>query len=143
MQPISSKKKAKKLKLKRKFGAATPRQKYVDFLSSTLLFVLLAFVIFLLGGGLYDLVESPPPLITIGRRVFFYFPYDLSNQVILESLFSMILFGLGFVGALLAGKSVKYSNRRLASMVLIGGMILFLLGFLGVYLVMKLKLPSF
>ncbi|NIW16434.1 hypothetical protein GWM83_01875, partial [Candidatus Bathyarchaeota archaeon] len=79
--------------------------------------------IFLLGGGLYDLLEKPlVAAIAAGGRIIFYYPYGTGEQFLAESLFVMIVYALAAVGLLLAYESTKYAYRpRQAFMLLVVG----------------------
>ena len=71
--------------------------------------VAVAFSLFLFGGGIYDILIQP--LIAIvgstGRIISFY-PYGITDQLLLESLIIMIICALGVVGFLIAYRSTKY-----------------------------------
>ncbi len=79
--------------------------------------------IFLLGGGLYDLLEKPlVAAFASGGRIIFYYPYGINQQFIAESLFVMIVYALAVVGLLLTYESTKYAYRpRQAFMMLLVG----------------------
>lgn len=55
--------------------------------------VLIAFSVFLLGGGIYDILEKPLVAIVLsGGRPLFYMPGSLNQQLIAESIYIMILY---------------------------------------------------
>jgi len=86
--------------------------------------------IFLLGGGIYDIIEKPLIGIPVGQRILFFYPGSLSQQTILDSLYAMISYAFGVVGILAMYQSTKYAYRpRQAFMLLIVGAMFFLLAY--------------
>jgi len=89
--------------------------------------------IFLLGGGIYDLLEQPAFAIFIQGRPYFAYPYSLGEQFLGESMFVMILYGLGAAGLLVAYQSTKYAYRpRQAFMLLLLGVLLIIIAYIFV-----------
>ena len=87
--------------------------------------IMIAASVFLLAGGVYNLLERPLLLWWTGERFIFYFPYSLNEQFVLESLFIMIFYALGVVGLLLTYQSTKYAYRpRQAFVLLLTGSLL-------------------
>ena len=81
--------------------------------------------IFLLAGGVYNLLEQPLVLWWSGERFIFYYPYSINDQWILESVFVMISYALAAVGLLFTYQSTKYAYRpRQAFMLLLTGALL-------------------
>jgi lysylphosphatidylglycerol synthetase-like protein (DUF2156 family) len=81
--------------------------------------------IFLLAGGVYNLLEKPLTLWWTGERFVFYYPYSLNEQFVLESVFIMIFYALGGIGFLLTYQSTKYAYRpRQAYILLLTGSLL-------------------
>lgn len=92
--------------------------------------ILAAFSIFLLGGGVYDILEKPLIAIPIGSRVLFFYPYSVHEQSVLESLFVMISYVLGVAGVLAIYQSTKYAYKpRQAFIMLLSGVVLILLAY--------------
>ncbi|RLG91419.1 MAG: hypothetical protein DRO36_04250 [Candidatus Hecatellales archaeon] len=92
------------------------------------------------GGGLYDLVVQPPTIVTVSRRIFFFYPYHTDEQLLGESLLFMILLSMGSLGIFLVNRCVTHIySRRLSSIILIGGIALFVVAVLGVYMLLKIK----
>lgn len=86
--------------------------------------------IFLLGGGIYDLLEQPLLGIPIGTRILFFYPGTLSDQTILDSMFAMVSYFFGAMGILLMYQSTRYAYRpRQAFMFLLLGAMFFLLAY--------------
>lgn len=86
--------------------------------------------IFLLGGGIYDIIEQPLLGIPVGQKILFFYPGSLSQQTILDSIFAMISYLFGVVGILAMYQSTKYAYRpRQAFMLLVVGAMFFLLAY--------------
>jgi hypothetical protein len=86
--------------------------------------------IFLLGGGIYDLLEQPLLGIPMGTKILFFYPGTLSEQTILDSMFAMISYLFGVVGILVMYQSTKYAYRpRQAFMMLLVGAMFFLIAY--------------
>jgi hypothetical protein len=99
--------------------------------------IIITIAIFLLGGGVYDVLEQSKVPIAIftqsggyGGWVFLY-PYrSLSDQFIAESVFIMILYAFGFAGFYMTYQSTKHAyNPRQAYIMLIGGITFILLAY--------------
>jgi len=90
-----------------------------------------AFSIFLLGGGVYDILEQPLVAIPIGSsKIIFYYPYSVYEQTVLESLYVMMTYGLGVAGVLVIYQSTKYAYKpRQAFIMLLCGVVLILLSY--------------
>jgi predicted neutral ceramidase superfamily lipid hydrolase len=89
--------------------------------------------IFLLGGGVYDILEQPAFAIFIQGRIYPVYPYSLSEQFLGESVFVMILYGLGTAGLLVTYQSTKYAYRpRQAFMFLLMGLLLIVIAYIFV-----------
>lgn len=101
--------------------------------------------IFLIGGGVYDLIVSYVPIgFPYGSRVLFYYPRGIHEQVIYESLGVMTVYGIGIAGLLLTYQSTKYAYKpRQAFMLLLVGCTLIIVAYLliEVFLWMKMAGP--
>ncbi|UCE96147.1 MAG: hypothetical protein JSV51_00625 [Candidatus Bathyarchaeota archaeon] len=85
--------------------------------------------IFLLGGGIYDIVEQPVVAFVSGGRIIPFYPQALNEQLLGESVASMILYSLGIIGLVLMYQSTKYAySPREAFTTLLIGLLLFLIG---------------
>jgi len=82
--------------------------------------------IFLLGGGIYDLLEKPlVAIIQTGGRIIVFYPYAISEQFLMESIVVMTSYAIGVVGLLLTYQSTKYAYRpRQAYILLLMGCVL-------------------
>jgi len=88
--------------------------------------------VFLLGGGVYDLLEKPLlAIISTGGRIVVYYPYDLNAQFLVESMIVMIAYAIGVVGLILTYQSTKYVYRpRQAFILLLVGCILIIISYI-------------
>jgi hypothetical protein len=91
-----------------------------------------ALAIFLLGGGIYDLLIKPiVAIVASGGRIITFYPFGLSEQFLLESIVIMIFYALGVAGFLIAYRSTKYVyNPRQAYRFLLVGCALLLIAFI-------------
>ncbi|MDX1813899.1 MAG: hypothetical protein R3319_03835 [Candidatus Bathyarchaeia archaeon] len=86
--------------------------------------------IFLLGGGVYDILVQPDQAWFYGGRLIAFHPY-LNEQFLVGSLLVMIYATFGFTGFLLAYRSTKYAyNPRQAYIFLLIGCALLIAGYL-------------
>jgi ABC-type uncharacterized transport system permease subunit len=98
------------------------------------------FVIFVISGGIYDILENPPTLIPNNEGGWSAIHPFMGEQTLNESIFSMIMNFMTFGGLLLAYRStsIRYDKRK-ANTFLIFGMILLILGVSGNYFIIRLK----
>ena len=90
----------------------------------------ISYAIFLFGGGLYTLITHPLPSAYVNGRFFFLYP-DLNSQFISDTVISVILYALGFVGLLAIYQSTKSAYKpRQAYMMLVIGVALLLLAYI-------------
>jgi len=90
--------------------------------------------IFLLGGGIYDILEKPYFAIFLeGGRFIGVYPYSLNEQLLAESIFVMLIYAIGAGGFLLTYQSTKYAYRpRQAFMFLLIGVIFIIVAYIAV-----------
>lgn len=139
MHYIFLKKKTKKEKLAKKFGAVKPRKEAPKILNVLLFLIIISVMIFLLVGGLYDVFNRPPMIISRGESFSFFIP-SMGSQTISESIFTAMLTIIGVGGLIIAYKSVKSGRTsRLVSIALIGSMIMLIIGVLGLQLLFAVK----
>ncbi len=87
------------------------------------------YAIFLFGGGLYTLITHPAPSAYVNNQFYFLYP-DISSQFISDTLISVTLYVLGFIGLLSIYQSTKSAYKpRQAYMLLIIGVALLLLSY--------------
>jgi len=101
--------------------------------------VVTGLAVFLLGGGVYDVIlaENPPYpypywiywISQTGEIVYFY-PGRLDMELLGGSVIVMILYALGTLGLLMAYRSMRYvHNPRHGAMLLLIGLIFIILAF--------------
>ena len=102
--------------------------------------VALAAVIFILGGGIYNLASRPLVILPLRGRWIFYYPYRVNEQMLNESVTVMILYALGVTGLIFIYQSTKYLYKpRRAFASLIFGITLLLIAFFSVEYLLGLK----
>ena len=87
--------------------------------------------LFLLGGGIYDLLIQPiVAIVASGGRIISFYPYGITEQLLLESVIIMVFYAMGFAGFLIAYRSTKYAySPRQAYRFLLVGCILLLISY--------------
>jgi hypothetical protein len=91
--------------------------------------IAIAVSIFLLGGGIYDILEQPIIAFVYNSRIIPYYPQALNDQLLGESIASMVLYSIGIIGLVIMYRSTKYAySPREAFTWLMIGSILFLVG---------------
>jgi hypothetical protein len=91
--------------------------------------IVVALSVFLLGGGIFDILQQPLSVIPYGGGVLFFYP-GLQNQVVYESVGVMIVYAIGVAGILLMYQSTKYAYKpRQAFMILLVGVVLILVAY--------------
>jgi len=108
--------------------------------SSTLIILLITIVsLFLLSGGVYNVIIQPPVLFPSPNFPIFY-TYSLHEQSWSESLIAFLLFSLGTAGGYLSYRSTRYGYKpRQAAMLLVIGVIMLFLAFVGCEYIIWLK----
>ena len=112
--------------------------------SSLTIIILLMFSIFILGGGIYNIMEKPFAIIPGPSRSWtFYVPYDINRQTLNESILAMLLFLMGIAGYFTYYLSTRYvySPRRAWIIALIGISVL-VIAFVGSQYSLDLKVPG-
>ena len=87
--------------------------------------------LFLLGGGIYDILIQPIVAIVVsGGRIISFYPYGITEQLLLESVIIMVFYTMGFAGFLIAYRSTKYAySPRQAYRFLLVGCVLLLIAY--------------
>jgi hypothetical protein len=122
-----------------------PRIRGIKAPTFIVILVWVAAAIFLLGGIIYNYTQwSSGSLVVVtnynGQPVFYY-PSDISKQLLGESLLSMTFYVIGIVGCYIAFQSTRYAyRRRQAWMLLSSGIALIVIAYLGLEVLYKLKL---
>ncbi|XES76492.1 MAG: hypothetical protein ACBZ72_09940 [Candidatus Bathyarchaeia archaeon] len=111
--------------------------------SSVLMTVLVMGVaLFLLGGGVYDIINQPYPAIYYNSRFYFLYP-SLGEQFLFDTVISVILYLLGAVGLLVIYQSSKQAhNPRQAYMTMLIGIALVTLAYIFIEYFIHLKLTG-
>jgi hypothetical protein len=93
--------------------------------------VVVAFSLFLMAGGIYDIIEQPDIAgFSSTGGIISFFPYGITQQLLLESVIVMIFYGMGFAGFLVAYRSTKYAyDPRQAYRFLLVGCVLVLISY--------------
>lgn len=113
--------------------------------SSTLrIAIIMIFSIFILGGGIYNIMEKPLAITPGPQQSWtFYIPYDINKQTLNESIIAMLLFVMGVAGYFVYYLSTRYvySPRKAWVFALIG-MSMLIIAFVGFQYSLNLKIPS-
>jgi len=92
--------------------------------------IVIGYAIFLFGGGLYTLISHPLPAYYTGKTFIFLYP-SLGDQFVSDTVISVMLYTIGFVGLLAVYQSTKYAYKpRQAYMMLVIGVTLLLLAYI-------------
>ena len=104
--------------------------------------VVMGGVIFLFGGGLYDIIVQPLPSFYTGEKFYFIYP-QLGEQFLFDTVLSAMLYVLGFVGLLAIYQSSRHAyNPRSAYMQMIVGVTLLFIAYLFLEYFVHIKLTS-
>ncbi|MGB9623139.1 MAG: hypothetical protein ACPL07_04760 [Candidatus Bathyarchaeia archaeon] len=130
---------------KRRITRIIERLKHREFglqsksFTSLILASLILFATFIASGGLYDIFDNPPTVIGLQTGYLAFRGY-LNEQTLLESIFSMILLIITFIGLYLSYRStqIMYDSKRARSM-LVMGIALTFLGLFGSFYMINLK----
>jgi len=115
------------------FSLQKTYEKTLTFKPSLLIVGLLgvAVSLFLMAGGIYNILIQPIVAYVdqVGSIVSFY-PYGITDQLLLESVIIMIFYAMGFAGFLIAYRSTKYAyNPSQAYRFLLVGCVLVLISY--------------
>jgi len=97
------------------------------------------FCLFVLSGGIYNILETPPPYLPYGDR---YLTLDprLSEQTVYESIFIFLSNAAAFLGLWISYRSTQVAyDRSRANRYLVLGIALTLAGIIGSYLIFDMK----
>jgi hypothetical protein len=98
-----------------------------------------ALSLFLLAGGVYNIIFQPPVFLSSSDYIIFY-TYGLHEQIWGESIIAILLFSLGAGGGYLTHRSTRYVYKpREATMLLIIGIIMLFIAFIGCEYIIMLK----
>ena len=88
--------------------------------------------LFLFAGGIYNILIQPiVAIVGAGGRIISFYPYGISDQLLLESVIIMVFYALGVSGFIIAYRSTKYVySPRQAYRFLLVGVALLLIAYL-------------
>jgi hypothetical protein len=90
----------------------------------------ISYALFIFGGGLFTLVSHPLPSAYYNGKFYFLYP-GLSSQFISDTVVSVILYALGFIGLFIIYQSTKSAYKpRQAYMMLVIGIAFLLLSYI-------------
>jgi hypothetical protein len=90
----------------------------------------LSYAMFIFGGGLFTLISHPLPSAYYNGKFYFLYP-SISSQFISDTVVSVILYALGFLGLFIIYQSTKSAYKpRQAYMMLVIGVAFLLLAYI-------------
>jgi len=102
---------------------------------------IIAFALFLFGGGIYDIIVRPLPSFYSTSVGFLFLYPQLSEQFITDSVIAMTLYALGVIGLIVMYQSTKYAYKpRQAYMTFMVGAILILMAYIFLEVTIRVKL---
>jgi hypothetical protein len=106
---------------------------------SLIAFILIAVAIFILGGGVYDIMEHPPSVLPTPTSPQFYYP-GMTDQTLNESMIFIFLLIIGISGGYISFRSTRHAYRpREARMFLAVGIAMMVVAFIGCEVLMDWK----
>lgn len=107
--------------------------------SNLIVWGVVIFSLFILSGGIYNILESPPPFIPYGNKYLTLHPY-LSDQTVYESIFVFLSNAAVFLGLYISYRSTQVAyDKSKANRYLLLGIGLTLAGISGSYLIIEMK----
>ncbi len=103
-------------------------------------FAMILLIVFILGGGIYDIINTPSSTVATSSGTYSSISPYSGEQTINESIVAMFLYASGFLGLYLVYQStqVLYDKSK-ANLNLMVGLALALIGVAGGYLLIFLK----
>ena len=116
------------------------RNKRLEAISGYAGIAMVIFIVFLLGGGVYDVIVVPAATLRTSSGSYTSISPYAGEQTINESIVSMFLAGFAIVGLFLVYKSaqVLYDKSK-ANISLMIGLSLAIVGIAGAYVLLLLK----
>jgi hypothetical protein len=103
-------------------------------------FAVVLFCLFIIGGGIYNILDNPPPGLSLPGGYTSLHPYT-SEQTSTEGYVVMLINGFAIAGFYLTYRSSQITyNRVSANRYLMAGIALILIGFGGNYLLLRIKM---
>jgi len=107
--------------------------------NSLIAFFLVVVAIFILGGGVYDIMEKPISVLPTPSNPIFYYP-GMTDQTLNESLIFILFLIMGVSGGYLSFRSTRHAYRpREARMLLAIGVTMMIIAFIGCETVLAWK----
>jgi uncharacterized membrane protein len=108
--------------------------------ANLVLWIILAFIIFVSAGGIYDILNNAPAITVNQSTGEMSSVADINGQTLTESIFSMIMITFMFAGLFAAKRSMGVAyDRRKANTMLMLGVALILFGISGSFYLLLLK----
>ena len=102
-------------------------------------FAIVAFCVFILGGGIYNILDNPPSIIPLQNGYSSVHPY-MNEQTSTEGYVIMLTNAFTIIGFYMTYRSTQIAyNRTSANRWLMAGIALIILGFGGNYMIMQIK----
>ena len=102
--------------------------------------IVISYAVFLFGGGLYTIITQPLPSAYYSGKFYFLYP-ELGSQFISDTVISVTLYAIGFIGLLAVYQSTKYAYKpRQAYMMLVVGVAILLLAYIFLEDAIQIKL---
>ncbi|MGD0406489.1 MAG: hypothetical protein ABSB10_07575 [Candidatus Bathyarchaeia archaeon] len=102
----------------------------------------LSYAMFIFGGGLFTLISHPLPSAYYNGKFYFLYP-SIGSQFISDTVVSVILYALGFIGLFIIYQSTKSAYKpRQAYMMLVIGVTFLLLAYIFLEGAISLKLSG-
>lgn len=115
--------------------------KHIDKVGKIIFAAIVGFSVFILAGGIYDLLEKPLALLPRGGGWTFIYRGNVHMQTLNESIVVAIVYVLGLSGLYVVFRSTKYAYRpRQAYILLIIGVLITLISFFYINFLLQSKL---
>ena len=102
----------------------------------------ISYAMFIFGGGLFTLISHPLPSAYYNGKFYFLYP-SIGSQFISDTVVSVILYALGFIGLFIIYQSTKSAYKpRQAYMMLVIGVTFLLLAYIFLEGAISLKLSG-
>ncbi len=116
------------------------RNKQNDNLVNYGIIVIMLLIVFILGGGVYDIIMSPSATVQNSNGVYVSIHPYLGDQTINESIVSMCLFACGIVGLYLVNRgSIILYDKSKSNLYIVLGIGLTLASLAGAYIIIAMK----
>lgn len=130
-----SAKKGKEIKTKKSL-----RKSRIEIPKNYISFAVVIFCLFVIGGGVYNILEEPNSIIAISSTSYSSLHPYTSDQTSTEAYVVMLIDSFIIAGLYMTHKSSQIAyDRSKANMYLMIGIILIVLGFGGNYAILRIK----